>query len=88
MSKSKSIRQNVRKGIDNIRMWREIRYGSVYPTIGFVLGKYDNEWILNGMKNMVNGDFENHFEYEHMETEDLITELNRLRSLKRYNNNK
>jgi len=72
-----SVKVNVKNGLNNIRLWREIMYGCDFPPLWVIFRVYENEWIVKNMEIE-----NNHFGFEPMDENVLIAELNRLRSLK------
>ena len=72
-----SVKVNVKNGLNNIRLWREIKYNCDYPSLSTIFWMYDNNWLIENMSAE-----NNYFGFESMDENVLITELNRLRSLK------
>tara|TARA_R110000824_G_scaffold18193_1_gene72498 strand:+ start:4203 stop:4433 length:231 start_codon:yes stop_codon:yes gene_type:complete len=71
--------KNVSAGLNNIKLWFEIKYcDGDYPTTRDIFNAYDNKWLVENMP-FAEG---NYFGFEAMDEEVVVTELNRLRSLK------
>ena len=73
-----SVKVNVKNGLNNIRLWREINYDCDYPSLSTIFWMYNNNWLIENMSAE-----NNYFGFEPMDENVLITELNRLRSLKK-----
>ena len=73
-----SVKVNVKNGLNNIRFWYEIKYNGDYPPLAEIFDVFDNEWLVENMP-FAEG---NYFGFEAMDEEVVVTELNRLRSLK------
>ena len=72
-----SVKVNVKNGLNNIRLWREINFDCDYSSLSTIFCLYDNNELIENMSAE-----NNYFGFESMDENVLITELNRLRSLK------
>ena len=76
------VKLNVKKGLNNIKLWFECQYSCEHPTTYQIFSMYNNEWLVGNMGYQAKGSADNFEGFEAMDEQVLINELNRLRSLK------